>query len=87
VVSSPSQLGNTGRQGTVKRYDKVLERLGRLKQRYSHAAQYFEDRVEQDVATGKATAICWQRTQPIAETFPSAYCLLNYGHEWDESTL
>jgi hypothetical protein len=55
------------RRGTVKRYEKVLERLGRLRQNYSRAAQYYEVGVEQDPASGRATAIHWQRTTPIAE--------------------
>jgi hypothetical protein len=42
---------------------------------------------DRDPATGTADAICWQRTQPIAETFHGVYCVRTNGHEWDESTL
>ena len=35
-------------KGTVKRYDKVLERLGRLREKYARAAQYYEVTVEHD---------------------------------------
>ncbi len=62
------------KKGAVKRYEKVLERLGRLRQKYSRAAQYYEISVEQDPASGKATAIHWQRTTPIARD--PARCLL-----------
>ena len=43
------------KKGTVERYDKVLERLGRLRQKYARAAHYYEVSVEQDPASGKAT--------------------------------
>jgi hypothetical protein len=43
------------KKGTVKRYDKVLQRLGRLKQKYSRAARYYEVSVEHDPDSGKDT--------------------------------
>jgi len=75
------------KKGTVKRYGKVLERLGRLREKYARAAQYYEVSVEQDPASGKATAITWQRTKPIAETLPGVYCLRTNEADWDEATL
>jgi len=75
------------RKGTVKRYDKVVERLGRLREKYARAAQYYEVTVEHDPARAKATAIHWQRTTPIAETLPGVYCLRTNEAEWDEATL
>ena len=75
------------KKGSVKRYEKVLERLGRLREKYSRAAQYYEVRVEQDASSGKATAIHWQRTTPIAETLPGVYCLRTNEQDWDEATL
>jgi transposase len=75
------------KKGSVKRYEKVLERLGRLREKYSRAAQYYEVSVEQDASSGKATAIHWQRTTPIAETLPGVYCLRTNEQDWDEVTL
>jgi transposase len=73
------------RKGTVKRYDKVLERLGRLREKYARAAQYYDVTVEHEQSM--ATAITWQRIKPIAETFPGVYCLRTNETDWDESTL
>ena len=42
------------KKGTVKRYEKVLERLGRLREKYSRAARFYAVSVEQDPASGKA---------------------------------
>ena len=75
------------KKGAVKRYDKVLERLGRLREKYARAAQYYDVTVEHEECTGKATAISWQRTKPIAETLPGVYCLRTNEEEWDEATL
>jgi transposase len=75
------------KKGALKRYDKVLQRLGRLRQKYSRAAQFYQVSVEQDPASARATAIHWQRTSPIAETLPGVYCLRTNEQEWDEATL
>jgi len=75
------------KKGAVKRYDKVLARLGRLREKYARAAQYYDITVEHDESTAKATAIAWKRTKPIAETLPGVYCLRTNEDEWDEATL
>ncbi len=75
------------KKGTVKNYEKVRERIGRLKQKYSRAAQYYEINVEHDQATGKASAIHWQRTKTIEQTLPGVYCLRTNQEHWDETTL
>ena len=79
--------GGLHKKGTVKRYDKVLERLGRLKEKYSRAAQYYEITVEHDPVSGKATALHWQRHKPIDDTLPGVYCLRTNQDQWDEATL
>ena len=71
----------------VKRYDKVLERIGRLKQRYARAARYYEITVEHDQPGANATAIHWQRITPTEQTYPGVYCLRTNHDTWDESTL
>lgn len=75
------------KKGTVKKYDKVLERVGRLKQQYSRAARYYEVTVELDKSSGKATAIHWQRNKTIEDTYPGVYCLRTNQAQWDETTL
>jgi transposase len=72
---------------TVKRYEKVLERIGRLKQKYPRAAQYYEITVEQDEDGPNAKAIHWQRITPVGDTLPGVYCLRTNQTEWDERTL
>jgi hypothetical protein len=45
---------------TVKRYDKVLERIGRLREKYARTARYYEITVEHDEVSGNATALCFK---------------------------
>ncbi|MFZ0258199.1 MAG: transposase [Gammaproteobacteria bacterium] len=75
------------KKGTVKRYEKVLERLGRLKQKYARAAQYYDVTVEHDETRNQATAIRWARNKTLDDTLPGVYCLRTNQDTWDETTL
>ncbi len=48
------------KKGTTKRYGKILERIGRLKEKHRRVAQHYTLRVEHDEANDKATAIHWE---------------------------
>jgi transposase len=43
--------------------------------------------VAHDEATGKASAIHWQRNQTLDDTLPGVYCLRTNQDQWDEATL
>lgn len=45
----------------VKGYGQVQIRIGRLRQRYSRVARYDDIRLDQDAASGNATALVWTR--------------------------
>nr|MBS0020894.1 IS1634 family transposase [Gammaproteobacteria bacterium] len=75
------------KKGTVKRYDKVLERLGRLKQKYARVAQHYDITVEHDEARERATALHWARKPTSADTLAGVYCLRTNQKTWDETTL
>ena len=72
---------------TMKRYDKVLERIGRLRQRYPRVAKYYAINVLHDEQRAFATAIEYTRTTPTEDTHPGVYCLRTNHSEWDEATL
>jgi transposase len=77
------------KKGTTKRYDKVLERMARLKEKYSRAAQHYAIRVEHNEQSGNAAVIHWERKEK-AQTqaiHPGVYCLRTNLSEWDETTL
>lgn len=74
---------------TTKRYDKVLERIGRLKQKYSRAAPHYAIKVTPDLGSANAQAIHWKRVEktPSQATHPGVYCLRTCVIDWDEATL
>ncbi len=71
----------------MKQYDKVLERVGRLKQKYARAAKYYEISVEPDATSDKARAVQWRRKRRLEDTHPGVYCLRTNQEHWDEATL
>jgi hypothetical protein len=73
--------------GRVKRYEKVLTRIGRLRQRYSRVVRYYDIRLEQDAASGNAKTLVWTRITPTEDTLPGVYCLRTNQADWDERIL
>lgn len=73
----------------LKKYDKVMVKIGRLRQKYSRVSRQYTITVKQDEKSGNATNITWQ-CQPAPETtdtHPGVYCLRTSQTGWDESTL
>lgn len=73
----------------VKKYDKIIERIGRLKQRYSKASKHYNISVKKDSQTENAIEINWKRNEPsnTVDTYPGVYCLRTNQKSWDEKTL
>ncbi len=75
----------------TKRYDKVLERIGRLKERYRSVARGYKVAVEKDRETDKAKAIKWSRKE--TDKTSGVYCLrtnredLDVQQIWDLYTM
>ncbi len=73
----------------MKKYDKVLVKIGRLRQDYSKVSSRYTITVEKDEKSGNASSIIWQQ-QPApdtTDTYPGVYCLRTSQTDWDESTL
>lgn len=77
------------KKGCVKKYDKVVEKIGRLKQKYSKAAKNYKVTIKKDKKTNKATKINWERklSPDSKDSHPGVYCLRTNLDTWDESTL
>jgi transposase len=77
------------KMGCVKKYDKVLVSLGRIKQKYSRAAKNYRINVKKDKKTGNAVRIIRERKQSpnSKDSHPGVYCLRTNQDTWDESTL
>jgi transposase len=76
------------KKGCLKKYNKVIEKIGRLKQRYPKAATQYEIAVEKDEQSGNATLITWnpQPKDNTKQTLPGVYCIRTC-QNWDEKTL
>jgi len=78
------------RNGT-KRYDKVVERIGRLKERFKLVSHRYNVSIEKDTETDKAKNITWSRKK--TENTNGIYCLrtdrkdLNEQQIWDIYTM
>ena len=77
------------KKGTTKRYDKVLERIGRLKEKYARAAQHYQITATADPETDKTLSIAWTRQEKphTQATHPGVYCLRTNIEDWGEKTL
>ena len=74
---------------TTKRYDKVQERIGRLRQKYTRASPHYTITVTPDPGSKNARAITWKRVEKAGTqaTHPGVYCLRTCITDWDEATL
>jgi len=73
----------------LKKYDKVMIKIGRLRQKYSRISGQYTISVTKDEKSGNACQITWQRkpTPETTDTHPGVYCLRTSQTDWDESTL
>ena len=72
-----------------KSHDKLLERLGRLKQKSRGASQHYQINLVTEETGKTVTAITWQKV-PVAGTMathPGVYCLRTNELAWDEERL
>lgn len=76
-------------KGRVKNYGKIMLRIGRLKEKYSRAAQHYHIDVHKDPNRDIAIAIEWvQQSKPGSQaTHPGVYCLRTDLKDWDEQCL
>jgi len=75
-------------RGTKKR-DKVLERIGRLKEKNKGIGQHYQINLSLDESSTTVTGVTWKQ-KPIDGTrltHPGIYCLRTNELQWDEATL
>src|ERR1035437_8612628 len=72
-----------------KKFDKVTERIGRLKEKSRGIAQHYKIELTKDKSGKLVTAIAWQKVPKdgTAATHPGVYCLRSNETNWDEATL
>lgn len=73
----------------AKTLSKVMEQIGRAKQRYARAAQHYKVDVAPDEGGENAAAITWEKQvkQGSAAMYPGVYCLRTTLIDLDDATL
>lgn len=80
--------GGLVKKGTVKKYEKVMERLGRLKEKYKKVGRLFQVIVTPDKDNKYATQITWkQEIERTQAKQAGVYCLRTNHDDFDEQTL
>jgi len=59
----------------TKKYDIILQRIGRIKEKYSMVARQFNIKIIADDTKGKVTAISWENTTEKQHKKPGIYCI------------
>jgi transposase len=71
------------KKGGTKSYSKVLERIGRLKERHSSVARHYKIEVKSDETRSKAIDISWEiNEKSLDNRFQGAYVLKAFGLDW-----
>jgi transposase len=81
--------GGLLKKRSLKKYDKIMVAIGRLRQKYSRASKQYTISVEKDEASGNATKITWQQkaVENTTDSYPGIYCLRTSHADWDETLL
>ncbi len=75
------------KKGSTKQYDKVLQRVGRLQEKYARVAQHYTIEVEKDPHSNLATKLHFERTNTEAKEYAGVYCLRTNMLDWDAEKL
>jgi len=77
------------KKGTTKRYEKVIERIGRIKQKNTRVAQEYSIDVISDEDKKNAIKINWKKLDKATEKdeLSGVYCLRSNVMTWSEKTL
>jgi transposase len=72
-----------------KRHDKLLERIGRLKEKSRGASQHYTVNLATDASGKTVTALTWEKSLVAGTmaTHPGVYCLRSNEVTWDEERL
>jgi transposase len=75
------------KKGHTKLYAKVLQRVGRLQEKYARVAQYYTIEVEKDPNSNLATKLSFERTNVATKEYAGVYCLRTNIMDWDAEKL
>ena len=71
----------------TKKYEKIIERVGRLKEKYKKVGKYYDVTIKADDETKYALALTWEKTNKPTDHQLGVYCLRTNKKGLDEATL
>lgn len=77
------------KKGSIKKYDRINQKIGRLKEKYSKVALQFDIKIIADDKKEKATQLTWEHQPDKQSKEPGIYCIrtnqtkLNNKEIWD----
>jgi len=71
----------------MRQYDKVMVKIGRLKQKYARAAQHYSIEVDKDEQGINASALRFTRADHGTVEYAGVYCLRTNIKDWDDEQL
>lgn len=71
----------------IKRYEKVIEKIGRLKEKFSSASKNYNITVNKALVGDDAVSISWTKKTDKENSFNGVYCLRTNNKTLDEMTL
>jgi transposase len=77
--------GALSKKRGTKRYEKVVEKIGRLKERFKRVARRYEINVDKEDNTDRAAAITWKRKEESSQC--GFYCLRSNQLDFKEQEL
>jgi len=80
-------LSEAGKKRTTKSYEKVLQRIGRLKERSHRIHQYYDIQITQHEGSVQGLRWTLSRAQEAEERYSGQYFLRTSRHDLDEKRL
>lgn len=76
------------KKGCTKKYDKVIEKIGRLKQQYNRISRFYKIDTEKSDKGPNATRVFYTcNTQSMTDQYSGFYCIRCWGLDWDADKL
>jgi hypothetical protein len=75
------------KKGTIKKYDKINQKIGRLKEKYSKVALQFDIKVIADDKKEKVTQLTWEHQPDKQSKEPGIYCIRTNQTEFDNKEI
>jgi len=75
------------KKGTIKKYDKINQKIGRLKEKYSNVALQFDIKIIADDKKEKVTQLTWEHQPDKQSKEPGIYCIRTNQTEFDNKEI